>query len=541
MPDPASPLDRLGRPSRSPVTLPGWHLSALLPAGQLTGANGLRWGPDGQLYVAQAFGSQVSAVDTRSGAARIISGADGSIIAPDDLAFDSHGNLYLTEVMNARVSAIRSGGRVDVIASDVPVANGITVHADRIFMSEFNPEGRIFELFADGSQPREIASGLMMPNALSQGPDGLLYFPLVPLGEIWRVSPEGGASERVVGGLNIPTAVKFDAAGQLHVVESGSGAISRIDLASSSRTSVAQVAHGIDNFAFAPDGRIFVSHFTDGEIVEITAGGAQRIAVRGAMTGPFGVAATPGGGLAVADGMSLALVSSGGDVDRPAMLLQHGFPGYVRGVAMDADGAFIVTNSAGQCARYSPGGEAQVLCEGLDQAMGVAIDAAGTIHVCEAGAGRVLAIDGNGARTVASGLDRPTGIAAGTDGGLYVSEAASGRLVHIAHGEISVLHSAMAEPHGVAVSGDQCYVLDSGKGDLIRIDGNGGAQVVARSLPTGLHHNMRVNALPGITGLMPGPLLPFSDIAVLSNGSVAIGANQTGAILLLSASREQGS
>jgi DNA-binding beta-propeller fold protein YncE len=532
--------DRLGHPSRQPAAAHGWQLAALVPPGQLTGSNGLRWGPEGELYVAQAFGSQISAVDTRTGAARIVTGADGRIAAPDDLAFDSHGNLYVTEVMNARVSAIRPGGRIDVIASDVPVANGITIHADRIFMSEFNPEGRIFELFADGSQPRELATGLMMPNALSLGPDGCLYFPLVPMGEIWRLDPVSRALERIIGGLDIPTAVKFDAAGKLHVVESGSGVVSSIDLGAGSRTLVAQVAYGIDNFAFAPDGRLFVSHFTDGEIVEIATGGKQRIAVQGAMTGPFGLAAMPGGGLAVADGMSLAVVSGAGEVGRPAMMLQHGFPGYVRGIAVDAAGAFIVTNSAGQCARYIPGSEAEVLCEGLDQAMGIAIDDAGTIHVCEAGAGRVVAIDGKGARTVASGLNRPTGIAVAPAGSLYVSEAASGRLVHLDNGAVSVVHSGMAEPHGVAVSGDQCFVLDRGMGSLVRIDRNGEAREVARSLPVGDHDKARANVLPGIKDLMPGPLLPFSDIAVTSGGSVAVGANQTGAILLLSAIEDAG-
>ena len=138
------PIDRLGQDRPAPTAAPGWAIREWVRPAALVGANGMRWGPDGALYVAQAFGSQVSAVDVSTGHARVVSGADGQVLAPDDLAFDSHGNLYITEVMNARVSVIRPGGRVDVIADNVPVANGVTVHADRIFMSEFNPEGRIF-------------------------------------------------------------------------------------------------------------------------------------------------------------------------------------------------------------------------------------------------------------------------------------------------------------------------------------------------------------------------------------------------------------
>ncbi len=530
-----APLDRLGKPARVPRVAPDWSVSALISPGALAGANGMRWGPDGDLYVAQAFGSQISAVDTATGQARIVSGADGQIIAPDDLAFDTHGNLFATEVMNAQVSAIRPDGRIDVIASDVPVANGVTVHDDRIFMSEFNPEGRIWELFADGSQPRLIASDLMMPNALCLGPDGYLYFPLVPLGEVWRVSSQGGEAERVIGGLDIPTAVKFDARGQLFVVESGTGSVARIDVAAGAKSEFAQVAYGIDNFAFAPDGRMFVSHFTDGEVVEISQDGAQRIAVAGAMCGPFGLAAAGNGGLAVADGMSLALADGTGAVVRPSMLLQHGFPGYVRGVAMAADGAFIVTNSGGQVARYRPGEEAAVLCEGLDRAMGLAVAGDGTIYVCEAGGGRVIAIGADGdVRTVAQALDRPTGIALAADGGLLVSEAGAGRVIHIQDGAQNTLISGLDEPHGVAVNSAGIFVLDRGAGALVCLGDDGEAKAIAENLPVGGHSGMRQNVLPGIKDLMPGPLLPFADLAAVDDSTIAVGADQTGAILMIS-------
>lgn len=530
-------VDRLGLARLSPRAAPGWSVQTLVRPAALAGANGMRWGPDGELYVAQAFGSQVSAVNVQTGASRIVSAADGPIIAPDDLAFDSHGNLFVTEVMSARVSAIRTNGTVDVIAADVPVANGVSVHGDRIFMSEFNPEGRIWELYADGAAPRLIASGLMMPNALCLGPDGMLYFPLVPLGEVWRVAVEGGPPERVIGGLDIPTAVKFDSQGRLFTVESGSGAISLIDVAAGTKSEFARVAYGIDNFAFAPDGRMFVSHFTDGEVVEISPDGRQRVAVAGGMTGPFGLAAAPDGGLVAADGMSLASVDKAGAVSRPAMLLQHGFPGYVRGVAMCADGHLIVTNSAGQCARYCPGAEADVLLDGLDCAMGVIVAANGEIVLCESGAGRVMAIGPDGtARVLASGLDRPIGIAEAPDGGFFVSEAGAGRVTHLKDGEQAEVLSGLAEPHGVAVSDGRAVVLDRGTGTLLRSAVNGDApEVLASDLPSGTHGKMQPNVLPGIAGLMPGPLLPFADIAVLADGRVAIGGDEDGSVLLVGA------
>lgn len=530
--------DRLGQSAPAPACAEGWRLKTHVAPAALIGANGLRWGPDGRLFVAQAFGGQVSAVDLASGAVAVISPANGSILAPDDLAFDSHGTMFATEVMSARVSAYRANGTIDVIAADVPVANGITVHGDRIFMSEFNPEGRILELFADGAAPRVIASGLMMPNALCLGPDDHLYFPLVPLNEVWKVPVAGGAAARVAGDFNIPTAVKFDAAGRLFVVESGSGAIVHFDIASGTRTEFARVAFGIDNFDFAPDGRMFVSHFTDGGVVELSRDGSTRQAVRGGMLGPFGLAAAPGGSLVAADGMSLAQIGADGSISRPAMLLQHGFPGYVRGVAMAADGALVTSNSAGMVARYRAGEEAVPILEGLDRVMGVALAASGDVVVCEAGTGRVLSIGAGGeTRVLASGLSAPTGLCCNQDGSLIVSEAAGGRTVHIKDGHISTMLDGLVEPHGVATSGGAAFVLDRGTGSLHRMAG-GTSEIVATQLPVGATSGIKANGLPGIDLLMPGPLLPFSDIAALADGSVAVGGDTDGSIHLVGRSSQ---
>ena len=86
-----------------PQAAAGWQISRLSPPSGLYGANGMQFGPDGKLYVAQAFGSQVSALDTTTGACQTVSPVGGPIVAPDDLAFDSHGVMYVTEVMSAAI------------------------------------------------------------------------------------------------------------------------------------------------------------------------------------------------------------------------------------------------------------------------------------------------------------------------------------------------------------------------------------------------------------------------------------------------------
>jgi sugar lactone lactonase YvrE len=86
---------------------------------RLFGANGLRTGPDGRVYIAQVTGSQISALDIATGELETVSPKGGDIIAPDDMAFDSRGNLVATEVMDGRVSLRDSTGRTRVLRDDI--------------------------------------------------------------------------------------------------------------------------------------------------------------------------------------------------------------------------------------------------------------------------------------------------------------------------------------------------------------------------------------------------------------------------------------
>src|ERR1700761_7101358 len=129
----------------SPTVADGWRLERLTPPSRLFGANGLRTGPDGRIYIAQVTGSQISALDVGTGRVETVSAKGGDIIAPDDVAFDSSGNLYATEVMDGRVSVREPGGATRVLRDDLPCANGITVHRGRLFINECREGGRLME------------------------------------------------------------------------------------------------------------------------------------------------------------------------------------------------------------------------------------------------------------------------------------------------------------------------------------------------------------------------------------------------------------
>ena len=103
----------------NPTAADGWRLERLTAPSRLFGANGLRTGPDGRIYVAQVTGSQISALDLDDRRGGDVSAKGGDIIAPDDVAFDTSGNLYATEVMDGRVSVRDAGGAARVLRDDL--------------------------------------------------------------------------------------------------------------------------------------------------------------------------------------------------------------------------------------------------------------------------------------------------------------------------------------------------------------------------------------------------------------------------------------
>ncbi len=511
----------------------GWQASRLTTRSVLFGANGLRVGSDGKLYVVQAFGSQVSALDPETGASETVSPVGGAIVAPDDIVFDSRDNMYVTEVMNARVSRRTPKGEVEVIADNVPAANGITAHQDRLFMDECRPGGRLFELYPDGREPRLIAEDLPLPNALSVGPDGWLYFPQIAAGEVWRCPIEGGRPERFIDGLAVPSAVKFDADGRLVITQAASGEVTRVDLQSRAATCLATLRPGIDNLAFAPDGRLFVSHFVDGGVAEILPDGSERVLANAGLLGPLGITVGVDGVVYAADGMSMLAVGAGGAITRPTQFTTPGFPGFLRGIAAGAAGEVFVTTSSGDVVRYDlERGEPQFLARGLDELFGLALAPGGGVWVAEGGAGRVLEVGPDGTIAVrASGLGRPHDVVIASDGTCFVSEAQHGRVSQV-NGSVTPVLEGLDTPQGLTLVGDRLAVVDAGSKELVSISlETRERRTLATGLPVGAPPGVTPQPLMGIAGLIQGPLPPFAGLASAPDGSLYLAADGEGSIL----------
>ena len=521
----------------SPTIAEGWQLHRLVAPSRLFGANGLRTGPDGRIYIAQVTGSQISALNVDTGALETVSAKGGDIIAPDDVAFDPRGNLYATEVMDGRVSVRGADGSTRVLRDDVPSANGITFHDGRLFIGECREGGRLMEFDLAGGPPRILLENVPSPNAMEVGPDGLLYFPVMGANQIWRIDPDGlGESQVVASDLGVPDSVKFDADGFIVSTQVASGQVLRIDPRNGEQTVLAQLTPGLDNCTFAgtdSKARLFVSNFT-GEITEVLGAGETRTTLPGALNWPMDLAVGTDGQLYVADGTYLYVITPDGSLKTVAMLFSPGYPGFLRGLVVSGPGEFVVTTSGGQIARYRPGvSETDYLADGFDQLYGVAL-AADTIVAAELGTGRVVSVDRHGAVGVlASGLDDPVGVTVTPSADVLVAESGAGRVVRVTAAGTETVVDGLQRPQGILASGETLFVVDAGAQAVVAFDlATGSATTIASGLPIGPPPGVNPKPLKGMPPFS-GPQGPFAGITEGPDGTLFVSADGDGSVLAL--------
>ncbi len=521
-----------------------WEARRLNPPSPLWGSNGVAFGPDGRLYVAQFLAGQISAVDPATGDVEVVVPMDSPVQSPDDLAFGADGSMYIADLVPGRVWRRSPAGEYSLVTDDITNPNGITCIGDRLFVNEMKFDGRLLELFPDGGDPVVLTEGLALGNAMQRGPDGHLYYPHMITGQVWRIPPDGGTPEVVAEDVHEPVAVRFDRGGVLHVVSRGvQGIVTRIDLhGGGTRTLVTSGLKGLDNAAFDAENRMFVSSYAAGGVSELHPDGRTRDLVPRGFDGPYGITVDLGGRVYAADHYRLATPAPD-EVDTQLLLpFAHG---------ITADGELLhYTSQFGAVLTYDPGsGAVRERARGLDRPIGIAVGPDGSLVVAEAGAGRVVAVttpasdtadvvaDAATVTVLAEGLDRPTDVAFDAAGRLYVSEERLGTVLRIETdgGGTTVVADGLGAPQGLAVLGEELFVVETGPRRLHAVClVTGERRTDAEDLPVGPPPGVVPREEPALfAGGLPGMARRFAGLAADLDGTLLLSANGEGTVLRL--------
>jgi streptogramin lyase len=416
-----------------------------------------------------------------------------------------------------------------VLAKDLPGINSLDfdrrngkLYASQVFLGD-----ALWEIDVAGTNPpRLIRKDMGGFNGFEVGPDGMLYGPLWFKGQVVKIDPANGDLTVINSEFKTPAAANLDGKGNLWVVDTRTGELSRVELASGRKTVVKQLKPALDNLAIAPDGTIYVSNMADNSVEAYNpATGDLRTLTSGKVAVPAGIKVA-GDSLWVADifGFRQVNLATGATTD------------VLRMQASDLEYPFSVGVSSRQFALASWfTGTVQLIdratlkTDTMLHGFKAPYDAIpmedGSVLVAELATGSITRASGvefKDRKTVASGLAGPVQMILGSDGPLYVTEAA-GKLTRIdmATGAKSEVASGLLLPEGVAQTPwGSLIVAETAARRLVEIDpSNGSRRTVADNLPIGLEAGPGMPPPYVVTGLSVGP-----------DGSIYMSADRNNAI-----------
>jgi uncharacterized protein (TIGR03437 family) len=348
----------------------------------LNAPQGVAVDTSGYLYIADTFNNRVRRVAADGSIATFVangypgfSGDGGpaggaTLFFPTDVAVDSAGNLYIADLGDSRIRKVAAGiiGTIAGSAALAPAADGFSATSIRLSGPTglaVDTAGNVY--IAEGS----IGSG----SGLTEGDH-----------RIWRVSP-GGVLASVAG----------------NGLDSFSG-----DAASASRAQL----NTPSGMALDAAGNLFFADTLNHRIRRISPGGTITTVAGNALPG-FSGDGGPASSAELDTPTAVAVDSQGN------LYIADSANNRVRKVT--ADGTITTFAGNGNAALFGDGGPAAAAA--LHGPRGVALDAAGNLYIADAQNHCVRMVDTNGQiSTVVPSLNAPRAVAVAPNGILYVSD-----------------------------------------------------------------------------------------------------------------------
>ena len=436
--------------------------------------------------------------------------------SPEGMEFGPDGNLYVADWLGTQIARISPSGEMTTVIENNYQGHG---PADVAFAQDgtlYFSDLRSIYAFVDGSAILKRRSSDTI-NRIAFGPDGNLYFTEWLSGDVMRLL-SSGTTEVISTGLDNPDDLAFNAAGELLVSEWATQRIVRVDVSTGNVTGFAAAPSG-------PGDPLHLALESDGDLWAHGNGTLLQFDSTGAMipftlndSDPSAVFAVGGvGGIAFDDQGNLWVGASphakitrieptvpGGPITDTATITLV-VPGFnPRGIAVGPTGDIYAADSAGpplepgQVLRISPSGDREVFVTLAGAAPhGIAVDRDGNIFLSvdilnEGGLNRVnriLKVTAHGAVSdyVTNVCSRE--LAIGSDGYLYALLPHEGKILKITGAETyTEFFTGLGDDTGhksIAAAPDGGLYMAMGlTGEVWYLPQTGNSHTVIASIPT---------------------------------------------------------
>jgi uncharacterized protein (TIGR03437 family) len=146
---------------------------------------------------------------------------------PFGVALDGAGNLYITDSMNNRVRRLSAQGIITTVAEDLNEPSGIAIDNTGALYIADTGNNRIRRIDASGNASTVATPTLNAPRGVAIDAAGNLFIADTGNNAVRRITPSGQAST-VGSGYNAPEGVALDGAGVLHVADTENNRVVRV-------------------------------------------------------------------------------------------------------------------------------------------------------------------------------------------------------------------------------------------------------------------------------------------------------------------------
>ena len=235
------------------------------------GIDNLAFDSRDRLFITNMFNNGVYEVDTKTGKARTV--VEGKLCSPKGLAVSTGPDgdtLYLADTFAYRkVDGFTGEATIVLPESQIVWPWNASVHEDSVILTNIS-SGQVLELDRSSNQSKRILKGFKTPVHALMMEDGSFIVAEIETGNLLRVYGSEGEDRTVIAKeLALPVCLAIAGPDAVFVTEKMAGTVTRIDLSTGDKETVASGLKTPEGVAVHPDGKLVVVDTGTRQLVEI--------------------------------------------------------------------------------------------------------------------------------------------------------------------------------------------------------------------------------------------------------------------------------